>query len=337
METFRLIRPEGRPRLPLGEPAPEPLSLVEKHRPKVLAEMVGQGAAVWQLTAFLDAPHSTAFLFDGPTGNGKSTAAMCLANELGAVEYGGLEVIKSGTQDAEAVECALRSLHFRPMTGSGWHVLVVDEADNRSPKADQLWLSALEDLPPRCVIVFTTNHPEKFAQRFIDRCERVTFAADAVALRQDADELARRIWAAELHRDDSPPLECVPNLVERGQLSFRRLVRGLEPIIRHVRKTGEMPPLTRCTSFDPVETPRPTGQTPARRVRGSVPDGLHVATPGPVTGDSRRVAADRDEDKRPPCVDCGTEFGGRTSTGKIERTKGRCQSCYNAFRREKRA
>jgi hypothetical protein len=332
MSTFQLIRPEGRPRLPLGVPDPEPVSLVEKHRPRVLAEMVGQGAAVWQLSAFLDAPHSTAFLFDGPTGNGKTTAAMCLAAELGAVEYGGLEIIKSGTQDAEAVECALRSLHFRPMTGSGWHVIVVDEADNRSPKADQLWLSALEDLPPKCVIIFTTNHPEKFAQRFIDRCERVTFAADAVALRQDAAELARRIWAAELHRDDVPALEMLPNLVERGQLSFRRLVRGLEPIVRHVRKTGQMPPLVACTSFAPVETPRKTRQDAPGRVAGTRDDGSHVG----AGGDPGRRPGDSDEDARDPCVDCSTRFGGRTSSGKIERTKGRCQSCYNRHRREAR-
>src|SRR5436309_3046629 len=104
---FRLAIPTPPPRLPMGDPGPEPLALTEQYRPRTLAEMVGQGAAVWQLQTFLECPHSTAFLFEGPTGNGKTTAALCLAAELGAVEFGGLELIKSGTQDAEAVECAL--------------------------------------------------------------------------------------------------------------------------------------------------------------------------------------------------------------------------------------
>lgn len=49
--------------------------------------------------------------------------------------------------------------------------------------------------------------------------------------------------------------------------------------------------------------------------------------------DPRRVPTDKDEDRREPCLDCGTEFGGRNPSGKVERSIGRCQSCYNKFRR----
>ena len=84
-----------------------------------------------------------------------------LTAPLGAVEFGGLEVVKSGTQDAETVERVLKGLRYTPMCGSGWKVVVCDEADLMSPKAGQLWLSALEDLPPKSVIVFTTNQDRK--------------------------------------------------------------------------------------------------------------------------------------------------------------------------------
>jgi hypothetical protein len=316
--AFRLSVPQPAPRLAFGEPDPEPVDLTEKYRPQTLAEMVGQGLAVWQIQTFLEAPHSHAFLFEGTTGSGKTTAAKALAAELGVSEFNGLDVIKSGTQDAEAVEWALRSLRFSTGGGSGWKVVVVDEADNRSAKADQLWLSALEDLPPRRVIVFTTNHPEKFHQRFLDRCERIRFESNPALLFQDAQALAGRIWRAELGRDDCPPVERLPNLIERGELSFRRVVRGLEPIIRHVRRTGDLPALPRAAEIAPRGVPTHPPDVPV----------VH-----PLGDPQQPTAPDGDDEGREPCLDCGTRQGGRTASGKIERTKGRCQSCYNRYRR----
>jgi hypothetical protein len=50
--------------------------------------------------------------------------------------------------------------------------------------------------------------------------------------------------------------------------------------------------------------------------------------------DPRRLPTDSDDDAREPCDTCGTRFGGRNPSGKVERSKGKCQSCYNKFRRE---
>jgi hypothetical protein len=308
MIPFRLAYPQVTPRLPFGAPGPEPAALTEKHRPKCLSEVVGQGAAVFQLQTFLEAPYAGAFLFEGPTGVGKTTAALALAAELGAVEFGGLDVIKSGTQDAEAVECSLRMLRFAPMLGSGWKVCVVDEADVMSPKAAQLWLSALEDLPPRSVIVFTTNHPEKFPDRFLDRCERVRCESDPELLAQDAQTLVNELWRAETGRDDAPPWDRLPNVVEKGQLSFRRVVRALEPIVRGLKWQAQ-PALAR-----PAREPVPTGILDTPKV-------IEEPTTGGV-------------EPREPCLDCDTRHGGLGSNGKIGRWKGRCQSCYNRFRRQ---
>ena len=49
------------------------------------------------------------------------------------------------------------TLSFRPMLGSGWKVLVCNEADRMTTSAETIWLDALEGLPPKSVIVFTTN------------------------------------------------------------------------------------------------------------------------------------------------------------------------------------
>lgn len=242
---FRLTRPQVQFKLALSEPPKAPVSLTEKYRPRSLSQVVGQGEVLFRLQSFIEAPYSGAFLFVGPTGIGKTTIALALAAELGACEYGGLHVIKSGMQDAEAVESVLRDLRYTPMMGSGWKVVIVDEADYMSVKAAQLWLSSLEELPPRSVIVFTTNHPEKFKDRFVDRCERLDFQFRACEHAGDAQSLADSIWKSETgSRRSSPNVQYLKGVVdENGAISYRRVVRALEPLLAQFKagRTIETP------------------------------------------------------------------------------------------------
>ena len=235
--AFRLQQPAHKYRLTLADPPRPPHSLTERYRPRTLDAVVGQESVVWRIRAFLAAPYSTAFLFEGPTGVGKTTVAMAVAAELGACEFGGLEIIKSGMQDAEAVERVLDGLRFTPMLGSGWKVIIVDEADFMSPKAAQLWLSALEDLPSKSVVIFTTNNAAKFKDRFLDRCERFRFEADAANHAEDAQALINQVWAAEVGDDSPPAVSRIEAAItdEDGQLSYRRVIRALEPLIAAAR------------------------------------------------------------------------------------------------------
>ncbi len=229
--TFQLSQPATQRRFKLSADKPV-ASLSERYRPATLAMMVGQGPTVFRLESFLETPYSAAFLFEGPTGVGKTTAALAVAAELGAVEFGGLEIVKSGTQDAETVERVIDGFRFAPMLGSGWKVAIVDEADYMSVKAAQIWLSALEDLPSKTLVIFTTNDASKFKDRFLDRCERFAFDAEATVHTQDAQALADDVWTKETGGTDSPKVATMPGVVNAsGQISYRRVIRALEPLI----------------------------------------------------------------------------------------------------------
>jgi hypothetical protein len=209
--------------------------LTEKYRPRTLDAVWGQDKAVATLRAFVANPYSTAFVFEGDTGTGKTSAAMALAAELGCdltqnpPEFGGLHVIASGEQTADTIRELYDKLTCRPFFGSGWKVLIVNECDRMSVAAETIWLDRLENLPSQTVIVFTTNYAEKLSQRFRDRCTRLSFVSDASTLNAPARTFARAIW---LNETGSWPTDMdVTNVVrlacEDRKISFRRIVQVL--------------------------------------------------------------------------------------------------------------
>lgn len=186
-------------------------------------------------------PHSRAFVFEGGTGTGKTTAAMLMAEGLGVRpdqrELGGFSQVASGEQTGEVVRRMLDGLRQIPFTGSGWRVVVINEADAMTAGAAFVWLDGLENLPPKTVVIFTTNEAGKMPDRLLDRCERLCFESSALLLRPAAQRLANRIWRRELGRR-APAVERFGVLVdERGEFSFRRLLQAMEPCLR----TGEVP------------------------------------------------------------------------------------------------
>jgi DNA polymerase III delta prime subunit len=227
------------------------LSLTEKFRPSTLSKLVGQSFAVMQLNDFADMPYPQAFLFAGKSGVGKTSAALALANDLGVNREWNLIEIDSGEMDAEAVEKSLKTVRGIGVN-DGWKLICCNEADMMSNKARQLWLSALERIQARAygktVIVFTTNNPEKFDDRFRDRCEVIEFESDARTLHVDAEALLADLWWQEGLQGVPPRLDSIKGLIvtegekehKKEHISFRRLVRFVETEARRPRKAEDL-------------------------------------------------------------------------------------------------
>ena len=213
--------------------------LTERSRPRTLDLLFGQESVVRCLRNFAANPYPAAMIFDGETGTGKSSAALCLAAEIGCdvearpQEFGGVHVVASGEQTAETVRELHRRMWQSPFSGSGWKVVIVNEADRMHPAVETIWLDRLEQLPPRTVIVFTTNYRDKLSQRFRDRCERLAFEADATLLEPAACKLAEHVWKQETGQrprraDRAAIRRAVAAGIEDGVMSFRRVVQATQ-------------------------------------------------------------------------------------------------------------
>lgn len=176
-----------------------PVRLTEKYRPRSFDAIVGQPEVVCALRNFCDDPCPAAFLFSGDTGVGKTSAAEVLAISLGCLRQigGGIEEIPSGEQNSESVRNVLSQLRYVPMFGSGWKVCIINECERMQIQAETLWLDALESLPAKTVLVFTTNQPQKLESRFRDRCIHLRFISSIDSIRADTGKLLQEIYAGE--------------------------------------------------------------------------------------------------------------------------------------------
>lgn len=209
-------------------------SLPERYRPASIEQIWGQPGVTELLSAFVADPYPAAFLFTGDTGTGKTSAAVALAGALGCDiehgEFGGVYVIAAGDQTADAVRATWDKLLYTTWTGSGWRVLIINEADRMLRPAENVWLDRLEDIPAKTVVVFSTNEPQRLSRRFMDRCTVARFESDALLMRPAAMQYIRTIWRAEsgVELSEAAADSLFESCVVDGKFSFRRAITAIQ-------------------------------------------------------------------------------------------------------------
>ncbi len=289
------------------------IALARKYRPKRFADLIAQDHVAAALRgAVVGGRVAHGYLFAGPRGVGKTTAARILAMALncerrGAEGAGGpgggepcgecesctriwngaanLDVVELDAASNRGVEDA-RDLRERAMyaaSAEGRHkVYIVDEAHMLTREAWNALLKILEEPPSRVVFVFATTEPQKIAQSaapILSRLQRFDFrrvGPHAIVERLKQVLAAERLSAA----DDA--LHLIAKSADGGMRD------GLS-ILDQVLSFGE-------------------GAVTAERVRealGLIPDDAY--------GEMLRLIAERDEKLVFPLVgrlvDAGADLG----------------------------
>lgn len=189
------------------------MSLYRNWRPRTFADLVGQDAVVRTLTSAIDSGKlAHAYLFSGPRGSGKTSAAKILARcinceagptavpdntcencraILAGTALDVLEIDAASNRGIDEIRSLREAVKFAPAT-MRMKVYIVDEAHMLTKEGANAFLKTLEEPPPHAVFILATTEPEKLPVTILSRCQRYAFRRIAVPVMiEKMKEIAR--------------------------------------------------------------------------------------------------------------------------------------------------
>jgi len=210
------------------------LVLARKYRPQTFGEMSGQEHVVRTLSnALARGRLAHAFLFTGPRGVGKTTAARLVAKAVNCEKgptatpcgtcVACVEITEGRSVDVIEIDAAsnngvdnvrdiVEGVKYRPARDK-YKVFVVDEVHMLSTGAFNALLKTLEEPPPHVIFVLATTDVHKVPETIVSRCQRFDFRR--LDLRQISEQLGK-VAAAEGMKLSGPALGLVARAAEGG-------------------------------------------------------------------------------------------------------------------------
>jgi DNA polymerase-3 subunit gamma/tau len=178
------------------------VSLYRTWRPKSFSDLVGQEAVVRTLrTALSSGKLAHAYLFSGPRGSGKTSAAKILARCIDCVHgptpdpdntcencqamltgtaLDVLEIDAASNRGIDEIRALREAVKFAPAS-MRYKVFIVDEAHMLTREGANAFLKTLEEPPPHAVFILATTAPEQLPATILSRCQRYAFRRIPVA------------------------------------------------------------------------------------------------------------------------------------------------------------
>ena len=153
------------------------MSLYLKYRPKDFDEMVGNDETIESLKKLIqkeDRPHT--YLFTGPSGTGKTSAARICANKLGAKGHSIIEINSSNNRGIDTARDIIDQMQYKPLEGNIW-VFIIDEIHQTTSVAQNALLKPLEDTTDSAYFFLCTTDPQKLIKPLKNRCSTFNFSS----------------------------------------------------------------------------------------------------------------------------------------------------------------
>jgi DNA polymerase-3 subunit gamma/tau len=177
------------------------VSLYRTWRPLTFASLVGQDAVVRTLTTAIETGRlAHAYLFSGPRGSGKTSAAKILArciecehgptatpdntcaNCTAILEGTAFDVVEIDAASNRGIDeiRALRDAVKFPPSVMRSKVYIIDEAHMLTKEGANAFLKTLEEPPPHVTFILATTSPESLPPTILSRCQRYAFRRIAI-------------------------------------------------------------------------------------------------------------------------------------------------------------
>lgn len=199
---------------------------VEKYRPKVLNDVVGNRAAIERLRIIAVQGNIPNLILTGPPGIGKTTSLLCLCNEL-LGEHAKQAVIELNASDERGIEVVRQSIKSfakkHVNLPEGRHkIILLDEADSMTAAAQQAIRRIIEKYSNTTRFVFACNMSEKVIEPIQSRCAIVRFT------KVEEGEIATRLAQICKEQNVEFTKEGIDALAVLSDGDMRSAVNGLQ-------------------------------------------------------------------------------------------------------------
>lgn len=167
------------------------LALYRKYRPKKLEQIIGQPQVTDILKAAVEKQIiGHAYLFSGPRGTGKTSAARILAHEFNKIPYTddslNLDIIEIDAASNRRIEDIrdLREVVKLAPTKAKYKIYIIDEVHMLTTESFNALLKTLEEPPEHAIFILATTDLHKVPATILSRSQKFTFKLLSV------DELA---------------------------------------------------------------------------------------------------------------------------------------------------
>jgi DNA polymerase-3 subunit gamma/tau len=147
------------------------MSYVTKYRPSSFDKVIGQDAIVSSLKSSIEKKAAKVYLFEGPTGTGKTTLARICAAMIGCQSKDIQEIDAATFTGIDDMREITKGLMYRPIGGEV-KALILDEAHALSKQAWDSLLKALEDPPAHVYWFLCTTNAARVPATVMTRCAR---------------------------------------------------------------------------------------------------------------------------------------------------------------------
>lgn len=175
----------------------ETIPWVEKYRPQLLDDIVGNEHTITRLKHFAKHGNVTNLIISGPPGCGKTTSIWALARELlgKQVKEACLELNASDDRGIDVVRNKIKSFAQTKVTlPPGRHkMIILDEADSMTEGAQQALRKTMEGFSKTTRFALACNQSEKIIEPLQSRCAIIRYMKLT-----DAEMLARIQEVAQL-------------------------------------------------------------------------------------------------------------------------------------------
>ena len=201
---------------------PESDQLTDRYRPRKTSEFAGLDQPKRLAAKLAAKPFNSYYIFKGPSGVGKTTFAVAMADEIGAQ----IHHIRSQDCTVETIERTYNNCHSIPANGKTFHLILIDEGDLMTKASRDSLLSMTDGTrpAPNTIVVITTNEEEKFEDRLLSRFVIVNFSSQGLA--PEATLLLKRVWESEAPAGAKAP--SFSNIVKESKTNVRASLMKLQ-------------------------------------------------------------------------------------------------------------